>query len=75
MAATHGQVCELRGRMKEWEDLTKWEQDHLVELFAKILVDDYQHRPPSCRFCLKGQLSVAEERRRLPSRETASMVA
>ena len=53
MPATNGQVYELRGRMKEWDDLTKWEQNHPVELFAKILVDDYLHPPPSCRFCLR----------------------
>ena len=53
MPATNGQVYELRGRMKEWEDLTPWEQDRLVKLFAKMLMDDYLQPRPSCRFCLR----------------------
>ena len=51
--ATDGRSYEIRGRMKEWEDLTKWEQDDLVKLFARILLNDYLHPPPSCRVCLR----------------------
>jgi hypothetical protein len=65
--ATNGQVWEFRGRMKEWEDLTKWEQDDLVKLFAKVLVDDYLHPPPFCRVCLRDNCPALKNEGECPA--------
>jgi hypothetical protein len=43
----------LTCRMKEWDDLSEYERKDIAEILAKLIVEDYLHPPPSCRFCLR----------------------
>jgi hypothetical protein len=42
----------LTGRIREWEDLDEYARKEITGLLARILVENYLHPPPHCRFCL-----------------------
>jgi hypothetical protein len=53
LRATNGEVVMLTGQMKEWEDLSEYARNDIVEIFAKLAVDAYLHPTPFCRLCLR----------------------
>lgn len=56
----NGQLCKLTGRMKEWEELTKDDQNYIAGLIADMLVEDYLDPPAIVPLLSQGSLSSSE---------------
>lgn len=65
--AANGQLVSLSGRVKEWEDLSEYERKEITELLAKMLLEDYLHPRPYCRFCLRDDCPALKNEGECPA--------
>jgi len=67
VATASGQLATITGTVKQWDDLTSYEQTSIVEIFANLIRESVLHPPPFCRLCLQDTCPALENKGRCPA--------